>query len=158
VVLIFRITHDYTVASARALSTLGTPSTPFKYIFVSGMGADQAEKGWAIFSRVKGRAEKALVNIENESDNSFRAVNIRPGGIIPTDERKAQLPWLARVGVPLLGYVMPSRMIHANDVATAALQLAATEDGWEKRDKEQLIIENDGLNEIAKRYAQVWQS
>jgi len=88
------------MASATALRQLGSHDKPFKYVFVSGMGADQREQGgWfqALFAKVKGRAERELVAMENEGGD-IKVVNLRPGGIIPTEEvsrewcrRQAQL-------------------------------------------------------------------
>jgi uncharacterized protein YbjT (DUF2867 family) len=66
-----RITHDYTVAAARAL--VGPSMT---FVFVSGQGAD----GSAMWARVKKKAEDALFAMP------FRAVYVfRPGMIQPLD-------------------------------------------------------------------------
>jgi hypothetical protein len=78
-----RITHDYTDTFARAFSSLGTSSNPFRFVFVSGEGADQNEKGRALFSRIKGRTEKELKAMETDS---FRTISVRPGGILPMPE------------------------------------------------------------------------
>ncbi|KAF8585078.1 hypothetical protein K439DRAFT_1563436 [Ramaria rubella] len=52
------ITYDYTMAAATAFSTL---SSPFKFIFVSGEGADPTEKSSSsLYAKIKGRAENDL--------------------------------------------------------------------------------------------------
>lgn len=71
------------MAAARAFSTLGSPKDPFRFVFISGGGADQTEKSRFIFGRTKGKAEKDLFGMENES---FKAINLRPGGIRWTKE------------------------------------------------------------------------
>lgn len=45
-------------------------------------------------------------------------------------------------------------MIKASDLATAAVQLATSDAEWDKRDKREYWIDNAGLNDIARRYAQ----
>jgi hypothetical protein len=83
--LILRITHDYPLTALKAFSSLADPSKPFRFIYVSGEGADQSEKGRALFSRIKGRTEKAL-NEAGMSLNGLDTISVRPGGIIPTSE------------------------------------------------------------------------
>jgi hypothetical protein len=78
-----RITHDYTLAAARAFQQLGTPEKPFSFVFISGDGADQAEKSWTLFGKIKGRTEKALAEMSSES---FKTVSLRPGAILMTEE------------------------------------------------------------------------
>lgn len=73
----------------KGLSTLGTPSQPFKFIFISGEGADQSEKARTLFGNIKGRTEKEIRLSETEG---FRTVSVRPGGIIPIVEVCAVVP------------------------------------------------------------------
>lgn len=62
---------------------MATKEKPFRFIYVSGEGADQTEKARALFGRIKGRTEKELNEMDSEE---FQVLSIRPGGIIPTDE------------------------------------------------------------------------
>ena len=78
-----RITHDYPVAAAKAFKRLGTPFDPFRFVYISGEGTHQDESGSRLFSKIKGRTEKELQEMENES---FKVISIRPGGIVPTEE------------------------------------------------------------------------
>jgi hypothetical protein len=50
---------------------------------MSGMGADQTEKTWSLFGKVKGRTEKQLTAMQTDA---FRTLSIRPAGIQPTPE------------------------------------------------------------------------
>lgn len=78
-----RITHDYTLTAARAFASISSPSqTSFRFIFMSGEGADQTEQSRYLFGRIKGRTEKALAAMETET---FKTISVRPGGIVPTE-------------------------------------------------------------------------
>ena len=86
-----RIPHDYTLSAARAFQQLGTPEKPFSFIYISGEGADQAEKSWTLFGKIKGRTEKALAEMSSES---FKTVSLRPGAILMTKEvRTWKMTW-----------------------------------------------------------------
>ncbi|MFF3751839.1 NAD-dependent epimerase/dehydratase family protein [Streptomyces sp. NPDC002018] len=69
-----RITHDYTLAAARAVGA-DNPSLTFTY--VSGEGTDTTEKGRSMWARVKGRTENELLAMP------FHAYMFRPGYIQP---------------------------------------------------------------------------
>ncbi|MFD3505318.1 NAD-dependent epimerase/dehydratase family protein [Streptomyces sp. NPDC058676] len=69
-----RITYDYTLAAARAVSA-ANPSLTFTY--VSGEGTDSTEKGRSMWARVKGRTENELLAMP------FHAYMFRPGYIQP---------------------------------------------------------------------------
>jgi len=73
-----RITHDFPVAAAKAMSGL---SDQFNFVYVSGEGADPTEKGRALFAKIKGRTETALLNISS-SQPSLNIYNVRPGAIL----------------------------------------------------------------------------
>ena len=70
-----RINHDMTLAIAETLARLDPDMT---FIYVSGMGTDSTERGRAMWARVKGRTENALLRLP------FRAAYmLRPGIILP---------------------------------------------------------------------------
>lgn len=69
-----RITYDYALAAARAVSA-GNPALTFTN--VSGEGTDGSEKGRAMWARVKGRTENALLAMD------LHAYMFRPGYIQP---------------------------------------------------------------------------
>jgi uncharacterized protein YbjT (DUF2867 family) len=81
-----RITYEYTLAAARALPT--NPSLTF--IYVSGEGTDNTQRGRSMWARVKGRTENELLAMP------FHAYMFRPGYIQPPARRDLEDP-----GVPM---------------------------------------------------------
>jgi nucleoside-diphosphate-sugar epimerase len=72
----------------------------FRFCYLSGMGADPAEKTvlpWQKTTRhMKGRAERGLENLAKTAGN-FRASSFRPGGILPN----ATSGWLNTILSPI---------------------------------------------------------
>ncbi|WWC92742.1 uncharacterized protein L201_007701 [Kwoniella dendrophila CBS 6074] len=143
-----KITHDYTLTAAKAFSKIGTSDKPFRFIHMSGEGARQDEKGYQLFSKIKGRTEKELYELKNDT---FDVVNIRPGGIIPTDEHRQRMNWWAGQGFKLMGTIFnpiwPSMVINASDLGRACVGLAEGK-GWDQRDPEG-VINNPKLRQMA---------
>jgi len=78
------LTHDWPLAAAKAFGEMKKDSSNgrFNFVYVSGEGADQKEKARAMFGRIKGRAEKDLVDLADSSNSTKLAVyNLRPAGI-----------------------------------------------------------------------------
>lgn len=77
-----KITKDYTLAAARAFSTLSTrEDQPFRFVYVSGEGATQEPGHFtATFARTKGETEIALAEMSNEL-HTMRAYSVRLGGV-----------------------------------------------------------------------------
>ena len=129
-----RITHDYTVAAARAL--VGPAMT---WVFVSGTGAD----GKAMWARVKKRTEDALFAMP------FRAVYVfRPGFIQPLHGIRSRTR-LYNVLYPLLYPIMlltkamaPRFITDTERVGRAMLTVARR--GYPKK-----ILENPDINAAA---------
>jgi hypothetical protein len=70
------ITRDYTLAAAKAFSTL---SDNFNFVFVSGEGATTKPGFFTMkFGRVKGETEAALLELA-ERTPSLNVYNVRPG-------------------------------------------------------------------------------
>src|SRR5262249_37694064 len=69
-----RITYDITLAAGDLLAKLNPNMT---FIYVSGAGTDSTEHGRSMWARVKGRREKALLQLP------FRSYMFRPGAIVP---------------------------------------------------------------------------
>ncbi len=69
------VTHDYTVAAARVLRE---QSPGLCFVFVSGTGADETDKGRTMWARVKGRAENAILGMGFADAVVFRPAMIRP--------------------------------------------------------------------------------
>jgi uncharacterized protein YbjT (DUF2867 family) len=97
-----RITYDVTLAAAQVLARVSPALT---FIYVSGEGTDSTEQKRAMWARVKGRTENALLKLP------FRAVMFRPGLIRPLHGIRSKTR-LYRIGYtlawplfPLLGWL-----------------------------------------------------
>ena len=92
-----RVTYRYTMAAAEILSRLNPGMT---FIFVSGSGTDSSEKGRAMWARVKGRTENALLKLP------LKAYMFRPGFIEPMDGIQSKTPMYRRF-YTVLGPLFP---------------------------------------------------
>ncbi|KAI9458908.1 hypothetical protein BJY52DRAFT_1186670 [Lactarius psammicola] len=63
---------------------VGTAESPFRVVFISGMGADSKETSRTLFERVKGRAENNLIKAAKESGGCLEAIVMRPGYFYPS--------------------------------------------------------------------------
>ncbi|MFF3380414.1 NAD(P)H-binding protein [Streptomyces sp. NPDC002680] len=119
-----RITHDYTLAAARAV---GAHNPGLTFTYVSGEGTDSTEAGRSTWARVKGRTENELLAMP------FHAYMFRPGYIQPRGGIVSKTPayrrlyrltsWLS----PLLrrlapGYVTTTEHLGRAMIAVVALQ------------------------------------
>lgn len=74
------LTHDWPLEAAKAFGGAKDPTGKrFKFVYVSGEGADQTEKARAMFGRIKGRAEKDLLALAD--DTHLSVYNLRPAAI-----------------------------------------------------------------------------
>jgi uncharacterized protein YbjT (DUF2867 family) len=78
------ITYDLTLSVAKTLARL---NPKIRFIYVSGKGTDSTEKGSAMWARVKGRTENALLALPIES------YMFRPGLIVPLHGIKSRTGW-----------------------------------------------------------------
>ncbi|MFF4269539.1 NAD-dependent epimerase/dehydratase family protein [Streptomyces sp. NPDC001536] len=92
-----RITYDYTLAAARAVSA-ASPDLTFAY--VSGEGTDSTERGRLMWARVKGRTENELLAMP------FDAYMFRPGFIQPRNGAVARVT-VYRLLYGLTGWLYP---------------------------------------------------
>ncbi|KAK7063932.1 ARM repeat-containing protein [Favolaschia claudopus] len=126
-----RITYDYPLAAAKAFSTL-SKDRKFNFVYVSG--ADQTEKTFTLFGKIKGRAELALRKLPSESSYStLRVFNVRPGFVDPSPladkrEQSALIRFSHAVLTPLLRALAPSNVSPADVLAQVLVDLA-TGDG-----------------------------
>ncbi|WP_441249590.1 NAD(P)H-binding protein [Kitasatospora sp. McL0602] len=112
-----RITHDYTLAAARAL-----PANPsLTFVYVSGEGTDSTEHGRLMWARVKGRTENELLAMP------FRAYMFRPGYIHAMNGERSRTPayrWIYPVAsrlYPLLRRVMPDKVTTTENIGRAMI-------------------------------------
>ncbi len=112
------ITHDYTIAAARALLRVN-PNIVFG--FVSGMGADSTEKSKTLFARVKGKTENVLLNLPFKKLYLFR-----PGGIQPIQKKENPIWYehiLNPILFPLMKLVVPNMMITSVELAKVMIHI-----------------------------------
>jgi uncharacterized protein YbjT (DUF2867 family) len=130
-----RITYDLTLAVARTLVRLNPGMT---FVYVSGAGTDSTEKGRAMWARVKGATENALLALPFKS-----AVMFRPGVIQPLDGIRSSTRlyrWLYTALAPFMGLLkrlFPNQITTTRLVGRAMLavaKLAAPQRFLENRD------------------------
>ena len=116
-----RISYDFPAAAARTLSKINPEMT---FVYVSGAGTDPA--GRAMWKRVKGRTENAVLDM-------FRnGYAFRPGIIQPTHGATSKTSLYRAVYAvaaplfPLLGRVAPRHVTTTDRVGRAMLQAART--------------------------------
>lgn len=111
-----RVTHTYTLALASAMAA--TTSKPFRFCYLSGMGADQSESAWLPWEKLtrhlKGRTEKDLLKLQDRYP-CFSVNCMRPGGILPRDAGAMSRLLLApiAIGVETLAEGMITAATHA---------------------------------------------
>ncbi|MBI3791506.1 MAG: NAD(P)H-binding protein [Gemmatimonadetes bacterium] len=110
-----RLTHDLTLTCARAQLAANRDCV---FCYVSGQGTDSTERGRAMWARVKGRTENALLAL------GFRAAYMfRPGFIQPMAGVRSKTGWYQAIYTvmaplsPLLTRVLPG-------VATTSVRMA----------------------------------
>ena len=79
-----KITYDLTLEAAKSFLAANPDAT---FIYVSGQGTDSTEHGRAMWARVKGRTENALLPL------SRKAYMFRPGLIVPKHGIRSRTRW-----------------------------------------------------------------
>jgi uncharacterized protein YbjT (DUF2867 family) len=136
-----RVTFDITLAVATALADV-RPNTTFCY--VSGEGTDSSTRGRAMWARVKGETENALLQLPLE------AYMFRPGFIRPRPGARAGTPLyrmiyaILRPLYPVLRRVAPEHVTTAENIGRA--MIATARDGYSNR-----ILENEHINALGGR-------
>ncbi|MCJ1350274.1 MAG: hypothetical protein MMC33_000255 [Icmadophila ericetorum] len=134
------ITRIWAVEAAKAFAELGGRSEKEKFVFcyLSGQGADQREgKAYAMFGRVKGRAEAELAALQSTLP-TLAVYSFRPAAIIPIHPTPdaATLQRVGNVIGPWLGKVKKNLVIYTDVLARGMLNAAARGasgriEGWE---------------------------
>jgi len=131
-----RITHDYTLAAAKAMSHV---NPDMRFIFISGMGADSTEQSRFLFGRIKGKTENDLV----KESNLKEIYTVRPAGVLFT-QTNSNKPWYERAFLPLMHVfrvIKPSWVISPTALARAILYLV-------KNGHHATLFENQDLKDI----------
>ncbi|KAF5336811.1 hypothetical protein D9758_015846 [Tetrapyrgos nigripes] len=127
------VTYDYVVKMVEALGEVGkvreNNKEPFRFVYVSGNGADQDENSASrMFARVKGRTEKYLLSLPPSS--KIQSYALRPGGFFPDDPnimkntRSTSERFILGLVRPVMSTFMSSRLIPVGDLSRFALEAA----------------------------------
>jgi uncharacterized protein YbjT (DUF2867 family) len=133
-----RITFDLTLNVATALTRLDPDMT---FVYVSGTGTDSTERGRAMWARVKGRTENALLAL------TLRAYMFRPGVIVPLHGIRSKTGWYRALYVlmtplsPVLRRIFPRSVTTTEHVGRA--MIAVARHGYPKR-----VIETRDIDEL----------
>lgn len=117
-----RVTYGIAVAAAETLCRLNPGMT---FIYVSGAGTDSSERGRAMWARVKGKTENAILRLP------FRgAYMFRPGVIQPMHGERSKTA-AYRIGysfanplLPLLRRLFPRSVLTTEEVGRAMIHVA----------------------------------
>jgi uncharacterized protein YbjT (DUF2867 family) len=108
-----RITVDYTKAFADNLKQNSPDAT---FCFLSGQGADRAEKSRMMFAKDKGIAENYLLNLNFKETYIFRPAYIYPS----TPRIEPNMSYrIMRVLYPVVKWIYPSGVITSQDLSRA---------------------------------------
>ncbi|MDB4877040.1 MAG: hypothetical protein JWM41_3486 [Gemmatimonadetes bacterium] len=136
-----RLTYDLTLDIAKTLLAHNPDMT---FIYVSGMGTDSTERGRAMWARVKGRTENALLGLGFKAAYMFR-----PAAILPMHGIKSRTAWYRVVYLimtplfPALRAAFPKYVTTTEAVARAMLRVAR--EGFPKP-----ILENTDIIEAGR--------
>jgi hypothetical protein len=146
------LTYDWPLAAAKAFGSMKKDSSSgggFNFVYVSGEGADQTGKARAMFGRVKGRAEKDLVDLSGSAESANLAVyNLRPAGIDGSGSMAKPADRVVTMPERMAGWLYPAVKLLAPKWHTPVDSLAkvsidlATGDG--KPLKAEVGVEADG--------------
>jgi uncharacterized protein YbjT (DUF2867 family) len=123
-----RATYDLTLRVAEQLVRANRSMT---FVYVSGRSTDSTEKGSAMWARVKGRTENALLRL-----GFARAYMIRPGAIIPQHGIRSSTGWynamyaVTRPLFPLVRWMSPTAVTNSDQISNAMISVAR--DGYAK--------------------------
>lgn len=116
-----RVTYDLTLVIAKTLARLNPQMT---FIYVSGAGTDSTGKGRAMWARVKGETENALLRLPFKAAYMFR-----PGAIVPlhgiaSRTRLYQISYVfMRPLIPLLLRMFPNSITTTEQLGRAMLHV-----------------------------------
>ncbi|NMO17215.1 NAD(P)H-binding protein [Pyxidicoccus fallax] len=135
-----RVTYDLTLAAARVLARLNPGMT---FIYVSGVGTDSSEKGRAMWARVKGRTENALLQLPFKAKYMFRPGFIQPmHGIVSKTKLYRVLYAVVGPLYPVWKTLFPKYVTTTEQVGRAMLHVAC-------QGAPKTVLENEDINALA---------
>jgi uncharacterized protein YbjT (DUF2867 family) len=138
-----RVTYDYAMAAGRVLARLNPTLT---FVFISGGGTDSTEKGGAMWARVKGKTENALLALPFAAAFMFRPAMIIPMHGIVSRTRLYRVVYAILAPIyPVLKALLPS-VVTTTDNVSKAMLLVASDTGAGAVKKR--VLENRDINEL----------
>ena len=135
-----RITKDLTLVVADVLLAA---SPAVALVFVSGAGTDGTEKGGAMWARVKGETENALLRMPFARAYMFRPAFIQPmHGVVSKTRLYRGLYAVSSPLFPLLKRALPRHVTTSERVGRAMLRVV-------RSDRPSGVLENDAINRLA---------
>lgn len=131
-----KITYDYTMAAAKAISEVNDNLT---FCFLSGAGTDPSEKSKMMWARIKGKAEKDLSNY-----NFKKVYKFRPGMVFPSHGQKPSI-WITKMAtplLPLLNKITPEFVSTTEEFGLAMINVSIN--GYEKE-----VLENEDIRKAS---------
>jgi len=117
-----RVTYDIATAAGRAVSKMNPDMT---LVHVSAAGADSSERGWAMWARVKGETENAMLRMPFKSAYVFRPGMIVPMHGIQSKTRAYRVIYGGlRPVLPLLLRFLPKYVTTTEQIGRAMLAVA----------------------------------
>ena len=133
------VTYDLTIAVATTLFRLNPGMT---FLYVSGANTDSSEQGRAMWARVKGKTENALLRMPFKAAYMFR-----PGYIQPLHGIRTKTRWYGVVYAmiaplyPVLKLLFPRYVTTTECLGRAMLHVA-------KRGAPKSVLENQDINSL----------
>jgi uncharacterized protein YbjT (DUF2867 family) len=117
-----RVTYGITLAAAGMLSRLNPGMT---FIYVSGAGTDTTGHGRAMWARVKGKTENALLQLPFKAAYMFRPGLIQPlHGVRSKTTAYRVFYALGKPLMPLLRLALPNFILTTEEIGRAMLAVA----------------------------------
>ena len=116
------VTYDFTLAAAQTLARLNPSMT---FIYVSGEGTDETEKGGVMWARVKGETENALLRLPFKAAYMFRPGYIQPlDGIVSKQKLYRAIYAVAAPLYPFLKLLFPRFVTNTRQIGLAMILVA----------------------------------
>ena len=134
-----RVTYDITMAAAEPLARLNPGMT---FVFVSGAGTDNTERGRVMWARVKGKTENALTRLPFKAVYMFRPAVIQPMHGIQSRTLLYRIPYLVLAPIiPWLRRRFPQYVTTTEQIGRGMLVVA-------KRGAPKTVLENADINKL----------
>jgi len=133
------VTYDITMAAATMLLRVNPQLT---FVFVSGAGTDNTERGRVMWARVKGAAENALLRMPFKGAYMFRPAAIQPLHGVRSRTTSYRIAYTVMSPVlPLLRRLFPQHITTTEKLGRAMIEVA-------KHGGPKQVLESKDINEL----------